>query len=50
VPDILFGLDFVAAMRALTTTPLDGRLMTRTTPPVRMEWHEGFQVYGEYRS
>ena len=31
VPDILFGLDFVAAMRAATETPLDVHLMTRTT-------------------
>lgn len=31
VPDILFGLDFVAAMRAVTTTPLDVHLMTHTT-------------------
>ena len=31
VPDILFGLDFVAAMRAATLTPLDVHLMTRTT-------------------
>jgi ribulose-phosphate 3-epimerase len=31
VPDILFGLDFVAAMRAVTATPLDVHLMTRTT-------------------
>jgi pentose-5-phosphate-3-epimerase len=23
VPDILFGLDFVAAIRAVTSTPLD---------------------------
>jgi ribulose-phosphate 3-epimerase len=30
VPDILFGLDFVAAMRAVTSTPLDVHLMTRT--------------------
>lgn len=31
VPDILFGLDFVAAMRAVTTTPLDVHLMTHIT-------------------
>jgi len=31
VPDILFGLDFVAAMRAVTNTPLDVHLMTHTT-------------------
>jgi ribulose-phosphate 3-epimerase len=31
VPDILFGLDFVAAIRAVTSTPLDVHLMTRTT-------------------
>lgn len=31
VPDILFGLDFVAAMRAITSTPLDVHLMTRAT-------------------
>jgi ribulose-phosphate 3-epimerase len=31
VPDILFELDFVAAMRAVTSTPLDVHLMTRTT-------------------
>ncbi|MGA7902259.1 MAG: hypothetical protein WCA06_06485 [Terrimicrobiaceae bacterium] len=31
VPDILFGLDFVAAMRAVTETPLDVHLMTHTT-------------------
>jgi ribulose-phosphate 3-epimerase len=31
VPDILFGLDFVAAMRSVTVTPLDVHLMTRTT-------------------
>jgi ribulose-phosphate 3-epimerase len=31
VPDILFGLDFVAALRAITETPLDVHLMTRTT-------------------
>ena len=30
VPDILFGLDFVVAMRAATETPLDVHLMTRT--------------------
>jgi ribulose-phosphate 3-epimerase len=30
VPDILFGLDFVAAMRGITDTPLDVHLMTRT--------------------
>ena len=30
VPDILFGLDFVAAMRGTTDTPLDVHLMTRT--------------------
>jgi ribulose-phosphate 3-epimerase len=31
VPDILFGLDFVAAMRTITDTPLDVHLMTATT-------------------
>ena len=31
VPDILFGLDFVAAMRGITETPLDVHLMTHTT-------------------
>ncbi len=31
VPDILFGLDFVAAMRGVTETPLDVHLMTRIT-------------------
>ena len=31
VPDILFGLDFVAAMRGITETPLDVHLMTYTT-------------------
>jgi len=31
VPDILFGLDFVAAMRSVTETPLDVHLMTHTT-------------------
>jgi len=30
VPDILFGLDFVAAVRGTTDTPLDVHLMTRT--------------------
>jgi ribulose-phosphate 3-epimerase len=30
VPDILFGLDFVAAMRRMTETPLDVHLMTHT--------------------
>ena len=28
VPDILIGLDFVAAMRAITSTPQDVHLMT----------------------
>jgi ribulose-phosphate 3-epimerase len=36
VPDILFGLDFVAAIRAITETPLDVHLMTYTTA----EWIE----------
>jgi ribulose-phosphate 3-epimerase len=31
VPDVLFGLDFVAAMRRATETPLDVHLMTRTS-------------------
>lgn len=31
VPDILFGLDFVAAMRGITETPLDVHLMTHTS-------------------
>jgi ribulose-phosphate 3-epimerase len=30
VPDILFGLDFVAAIRGATETPLDVHLMTNT--------------------
>ncbi len=30
VPDILFGLDFVAALRGATETPLDVHLMTNT--------------------
>jgi hypothetical protein len=34
VPDILFGLDFVAAMRAVTDTPLNLHLMTHTTTSV----------------
>ncbi|HEY5952752.1 MAG TPA: hypothetical protein VIT18_00215 [Terrimicrobiaceae bacterium] len=31
VPHVLFGLDFVAAMRRATETPLDVHLMTRTS-------------------
>jgi ribulose-phosphate 3-epimerase len=45
VPDILFGLDFVAAMRAVTDTPLDVHLMTRTTA----EWIERAVAAGAAR-
>src|SRR5437763_14859462 len=45
VPDILFGLDFVAAMRAVIPTPLDVHLMTRTTA----EWIERTVAAGAAR-
>jgi hypothetical protein len=34
VPNLLFGPDFISAVR-------------RRTIPVRMDWHEGFQIYAE---
>jgi ribulose-phosphate 3-epimerase len=45
VPDILFGLDFVAALRAVTATPLDVHLMTR----VNAGWIERTVAAGAVR-
>lgn len=42
VPEIRFGLDFVAAIRAVTPSPLDVHLMTCTTA----EWIEGAVAAG----
>ena len=42
VPDVLFGLDFVEAMRGITETPLDVHLMRLKRGRCRGDCFRGF--------